>query len=92
MIWTLRFGAREEGCVWKKCNEVTRSASRELLWEGQGQHAPESGGGRLSLVMGRSQPCYWHSGRQWEPSACVQGTQLLFGAHLGPASSWLCDP
>lgn len=33
---TLRFWEREEGCVWKKCAEVIRFASKELLWEGMG--------------------------------------------------------
>lgn len=51
---TLRFREREEGCVWKKCAQVIRHASKELLWEGTGL---KSGWQRFSAGEGaRSQP------------------------------------
>lgn len=76
----LRFWEREEGCVWKKCAEVIRFASKELLWEGMGPMCSlRVAGGGFPLAMMPTP----------SPAAGTQGPAGAFSPCAGPGAEWL---
>lgn len=87
---TLKFCEREEGCVWEKCAEVIRFASKELLWESMGPMCSlrVTGGGFLLVMMPTPSPASGTWGPTGAFSSCAgPGAELLL-AH--PPTSERC--